>query len=80
VKKQRIEGVGTLEVRMEVKNGIIKDINLKGDFFLIGDLNEIRQTLKNQPLDRMSMEKVLPDTKNLIVNLSKTDLITLILK
>ena len=80
VKKQRIEGVGTLEVRMEVKNSIIKDIDLKGDFFLIGDLNEIRQALKNQPLDRMSMEKVLPDTKKLIVNLSKTDLITLILK
>lgn len=80
VKKQRIEGVGTLEVRMEVKNGIIKDIDLKGDFFVTGDLNEIRQALRNKPLERSTLEIAMPDTKNLIVNLNKTDLITLILK
>ena len=35
VKHRRIEGVGELEARIEVKNGIIKEVNLMGDFFLI---------------------------------------------
>lgn len=39
VKKRRMEGVGDFEARIEVKNGIIKSVNLMGDFFLVGDLD-----------------------------------------
>ena len=38
VRRKRIEGVGELEVRLEVKNGIIKGADIKGDFFLVGDI------------------------------------------
>src|SRR3712207_3363366 len=34
IRKKRIDGVGELEVRMEVKNNCVKDINLMGDYFL----------------------------------------------
>ena len=40
IKKRRIEGVGEFEARIEVKNGIIKSVNLMGDYFLIGDLDK----------------------------------------
>ncbi len=35
----RIEGVGELEVSMELNRNVIRDINITGDFFLLGDLD-----------------------------------------
>lgn len=39
VRRKRIEGVGEMEVRMELKNGIIKAVNIMGDYFLTGDID-----------------------------------------
>ena len=80
VKKRRIDNVGQLEARIEVKNGIIKSVNLMGDFFLIGDLdNALLHKLKDVPLEPEAISRILPDRiDDIILNLMKTDFIELL--
>lgn len=80
VKKRRIEGVGEFEARIEVKNGIIKSVNLMGDFFLIGDLdNGLLNKLKDVPLEAGAINRILPDRiDNIIMNLMKADFVDLL--
>ena len=80
IKKRHIENVGGLEARIEVKNGIIKSVNLMGDFFLIGDLdNGLLHKLKDVPLEAGAISRLLPDRiDDIILNLMKTDLIDLL--
>ena len=81
VKKGRIEGVGELEIRMQMKNDIIKSINILGDYFLTGDLNGLLARLKDVRMDTESLRDALPDsTDDIIQGLQKEDLITLIMK
>lgn len=74
-RKRRIEGVGTIEARMEVKNGTIKDIDLKGDFFLTGDIDIIRNALKGKQLVKEQVVAALPDNiGDIIMNLGKEEM------
>ncbi len=79
--KKRIEGVGELELRMELKNGVIKGVNIMGDYFLIGDIdNKLLKPLKNVKLERESLNAVVPDnTDEIILNLKKEDFIRTLL-
>jgi lipoic acid synthetase/lipoate-protein ligase A len=76
-----VEGVGELEVRMQVKGSRIKDINLVGDYFLVGDLDgQLLKPLKGVQLDAESISSALPERlDNIILNLSKEAFIQLIL-
>ncbi len=38
-RRKRVEGCGEIEIRIQLKNGIIKSINLVGDYFPVGDLD-----------------------------------------
>ena len=61
-RKQRIEGCGDLEVRMEIKNGILKNINLMGDYFLMGDLDHgFLSHLCNRPFSPEAIREALHD-------------------
>ena len=74
-RKHRIEGVGTIEARMEVKNNIIRDIDLKGDFFLTGDIDIIRNALKGKRLTKEQVVAALPDNiGDIIMNLGKEEM------
>ena len=81
IRRQRVEGVGELEVRMQVKANRIKDINLVGDYFLVGDIDgQLLKPLKGVLLDAESLTKALPERlDNIILNLSKEAFIQLIL-
>ncbi len=81
IRRQRVEGVGELEVRMQVKGHRIKDINLVGDYFLVGDLDgQLLKPLKGVQLDAESISSALPERlDNIILNLSKEAFIQLIL-
>ena len=81
VSRKRIEGVGELEVRLEVKNGIIKGADIMGDFFLVGDIERaILQPLRGCPLEREALQSALPDDiGDIILHLRKDHLIDLIL-
>lgn len=39
VRRHRFEGVGMLEARLELRNGVIANLNLMGDYFLLGDID-----------------------------------------
>lgn len=80
VKKRRIEGVGEFEARIELKNNIIKSVNLMGDFFLIGDLDKgLLDKLKNVPLEAGALHRILPDRiDDVVMNLMKVDFIELL--
>ena len=80
IKRRRIEGVGELEARIEVKNGIIKEVNLMGDYFLTGDLDAgLLHKLRNVPLEYASLRHALPDRiDDIIMNLMTEDFILLL--
>ena len=59
--KRRIEGVGEFEAKMELRDGIVKKINLAGDFFIIGDIdNALLVPLIGVELTREALENGLP--------------------
>ena len=80
VKRRRIENVGDFEARIEVKNGIIKSLNLMGDYFLVGDLDKgLLRKLIDVPLEHAALRRVLPDRiDNIIMNLMTEDFILLL--
>lgn len=82
IKKHRLEGVGEFEIRIELKNQIIKQINMMGDYFLVGDIdNRLLLPLRNVPYTKESVEKALPNrVDDIILNLEKNDLIEMIFK
>lgn len=80
VKRRRIDGVGEIEARIELKNGIIKGLSLLGDYFLTGELDQsIIRPLKNVPLERKAVEDALPErVDGVIRNLKKEELARLL--
>ncbi len=81
IKKERIDGVGELELRMDIKNNVLKGINILGDYFLTGDLNDMLKCLREVHLDEASLKAALPDRlDDIIRGLQKDDLITILLK
>ena len=81
MRRRRIEGVGEMEARVELKNGIVKDLNLVGDYFLTGDLDgQIVTRLRGVPLKREALMEALPErVEDVIMNLSRDSLVSLLL-
>ena len=60
VRKLRIEGVGTVECYLEIKDSKIMDLNLVGDFFVMGDIDgEIIEPLRHKPFTREGVAEAL---------------------
>ena len=49
-KSRRVENCGRIEVRMNVEDGVIRDIDFHGDYFGDGDPAELSERLKGLPL------------------------------
>ncbi|MDE6353888.1 MAG: lipoyltransferase [Prevotella sp.] len=81
VRRRRIEGVGEIEARIELKNGLIKGLNLVGDYFLTGDLDgDVVSRLRNVPLTREAVMAALSGRmEDVIMNLSRDQLASLLL-
>lgn len=80
LRKGRIEGVGDMEVRLELKNNIIKDLTMHGDFFVTGDIGRnIVERLHDVALEEEELRKALPDDLDqVIMNLTKDGLVRLL--
>ena len=63
-------------VNLEMKNDVIKDIDIKGDFFLVGDIaNQLLTHLQGIHLTREAIEEALPEQlDNVILGLKRDDL------
>lgn len=81
VKRQRIEGVGDLELSLELKNNIIKNADLKGDYFLVGDIGSMLSRLKGVPLEAEALSAALPErVEDIVCNLSREQLVKLLVE
>lgn len=80
VKQRRIESVGEIEARIELKNGIIKHIDLTGDYFPTGDLDrDLLDRLRGLPLSVSALRCHLPErVDDIILNLTTDDLVMLL--
>lgn len=81
VRRRRIENVGDIELRIEVKNNVIKGIVMLGDYFIVGDVDAcILLPLKGVEMTREAVSKALPERiNNTILNLGKDEFIDLLL-
>ena len=81
IRRQHIANVGEIEVRMEIKNNIIKAANIMGDYFVVGDTDRgILQPLKGCSLTREALLQALPEQMDhYIMNLQREDFIRLLL-
>lgn len=58
---KRIEGVGTYDVRLDVKKGIIENCKIYGDFFGIGEIVELEAKLKGVQYNREAIREAVKD-------------------
>ena len=81
IRKKRVEGVGDLEIRVEMKNGEIKGMVMLGDYFIVGDIdNTIIRPLRGVRMEREAIETALPERlDSAILNLKKADFIDALL-
>lgn len=81
IRHKRIEGVGDIVVNIELKNNIIKDVDIKGDFFLVGDIGtQIINKLKGVELNEKCINIALPQRiDDVILNLDRQSLINILI-
>lgn len=82
VKEQRLEGVGTIKAMIETEKGLIRHVNLIGDYFLNEELDgQLLERLENIPYREDAIRTVLADIEvgNIIRNLNNEQLIKLII-
>lgn len=79
-RRGRIEGVGDFVVNMEMKNDIIKNVDIKGDFFLVGDIgHQLIERLRGIKLTAQDVSEALPDRiDDVILKLKKGDFVKLV--
>lgn len=77
----RIDGVGNMEVRMEMKNGRIMKANIMGDYFPLGDINRcLLSPLHGISLNNEEINAALPEKlDHIILNLKKQDFVSLLI-
>lgn len=83
VKRGKTPMAGELEIRMELKNGIIKKINLMGDFFLTGDLDHgLLEPLTNVPYEENAIRNILKyiQLKDIILHLDEEQFMNILFK
>ncbi len=76
----RIAGVGEFIINLELNRNVIRNINIAGDFFLLGDLDSIVTRLKGCQFTKDTIEKALSDLNlsQVIMNLTLQQFISLL--
>jgi lipoyltransferase/lipoate-protein ligase len=81
IKKGKVKA-GLFEISLELKNQVIKKMNILGDYFIVQDEDELVKLLINQKYDKDTIEKRLKevDVSDYIYDLSNEDFIGLLFK
>lgn len=71
--------VGTVEVKMNVRKGTISDIRIYGDFFGLGEIEDVENKLKGAPYTRESISEILEsvDVNKYFGNVERHELVDL---
>lgn len=80
-RRKRIEGVGEFLVDISIKENVIRKVNLSGDYFIIGDIdNMLLARLKNVAYTEKAVEDALEGVmcEDIIMNLEKKQFINLL--
>ncbi|WP_419877566.1 lipoate--protein ligase [Brevibacillus centrosporus] len=59
---KRFEGIGTIEVQLDIEKGLIQTAKIYGDFFGVRDVAELEALLHEIPYDRQAVASALADT------------------
>ncbi|MDN4606770.1 lipoate--protein ligase [Sporosarcina highlanderae] len=72
--------VGGIDVRLQVENGNIQDVNIYGDFFGVGEVQVVEDSLRNVQYDRESISKALDgvDIPTVLGGITKEEFVNLI--
>lgn len=72
--------IGSIDVRLEVKKGYIKDATIFGDFFGVGDVKDVEQRLADVRYEPSSIEEALEDidVSHYFGNITKKEFINLL--
>ncbi|MCF0181370.1 MAG: lipoyltransferase [Muribaculaceae bacterium] len=77
-----IDNVGEIEVKFSLAHNVINDMNITGDYFLLGDIDHlVINRLNGTPFTRAALENALRDTalEEIILNLDKQTFINLLI-
>lgn len=76
----RIDGVGEFKIKLELNRNIIRDINITGDYFLLGDLDKLTSLIKGHQFTYVDVEKALDgfDISKVIANLTNQQFLNLL--
>lgn len=79
-RNERFEGVGTVEVKLDVDHGEITEIKIFGDFFGLGEINDVEEQLKGVKYERDAIKEVLEnvDLKKYIGDITAEEVTSLI--
>ncbi|MGM8214718.1 lipoate--protein ligase [Bacillaceae bacterium W0354] len=77
---KRIEGVGTYDVRLDVKKGVIENCTIYGDFFGIGEISELEEKLKGIQYNREAIKEAVKnvDLQYYLGKLTEEDFLSLV--
>lgn len=80
VKRRKRFPAGTVDIRLEVKNGLIEQCTIFGDFFGVGEVKEIEEKLTGIRYDKEELEKVLQnvDIQHYFGNIPKEEFFQLL--
>ncbi|WP_339251407.1 lipoate--protein ligase [Sporosarcina sp. FSL W8-0480] len=72
--------VGGIDVRLQVENGNIQDVNIYGDFFGVGEVQVVEDSLKNVQYDRESISNAIEgvDIPTILGGITKEEFVNLI--
>ena len=79
VRRRRIDGVGGLEARIDVRGGVVRGVSLGGDYFAMGDVDALMRRLVGVRMEREAVEAALPErVDDVVMGLRKDDLVSLL--
>ena len=82
IRRQRFEGCGTVEARLQVEHGRIAALSFRGDFFSAEEPETLAERLLGLPLEPEALSAALAETEisRFFLGLSKGQLFTLLFR
>ncbi|MEO2744209.1 lipoate protein ligase C-terminal domain-containing protein, partial [Enterococcus faecium] len=78
--RQKRFSIGSIEVHLNVSEGMIKEAKIFGDFFGLGDISDVEKKLVGQKYDKESLSKIVDqiDVKKYFGAIESEELLTLL--
>lgn len=80
IEKRHRFPIGSVEVRLDVESGLIKDAKIYGDFFGLGEISDVEDKLIGQKYEKAAIKEIIDsiDVKKYFGNIEAEELVDLI--